>query len=183
MSVPNGKVTLSWGDGEHDFNLARIGQLLELEDKCGAGVMEVFTRLQGNRWRLNDVRETVRLGLIGGGQKPEAALVLVKRYVDERPLSENVLVATAILMAAIVGVPGDDVGKPPADRTATEEAGQATAVSSAPPSTASPPPSAGHPDKPTSSPSGSLPPVSTATTSPMAASPSRKRRARPSSRT
>jgi hypothetical protein len=38
---------------------------------------------------LNDARELVRLGLIGGGSVPKDALRLVQTYVEERPAAEN----------------------------------------------------------------------------------------------
>ncbi|WP_083532108.1 gene transfer agent family protein [Rhizobium pusense] len=38
---------------------------------------------------LNDARELVRLGLIGGGTAPKEALRLVRTYVEERPAAEN----------------------------------------------------------------------------------------------
>lgn len=161
----NGRIELAWGDGDHVFNLAKIGQVLELEDKCGCGVMEVFERLKSDRWKINDVRETIRLALIGGGKTPIDALNLVKRYVDERPWAESVRPAMMILMASIVGVPDDSVGKVQAEGTVTE----ATAASSAPPSTA-PAPSLDTPHgKPTNAPCGSLPPESMPITGSMAA--------------
>ena len=42
--------------------------------------------------------------VLGGGLKPVEALVLVKRYVDDRPLAESIPTAYAALMAALVGV-------------------------------------------------------------------------------
>lgn len=129
--MPNGDIELSFGDGDHKFNIAKIGQALELEEKCGgAGVAEILDRLRTNRWKLNDVRETIRLGLIGGGLTPVNALNVVKRYVDDRPWAESLLVAQAVMIAAVVGVPGDLVGKDKAEGTVTE----ASALS-APPST------------------------------------------------
>ena len=161
----NGKIELAWGDGDHVFNIAKLGLVLELEEKCGCGVYEVFTRIRENRWRLHDIRETVRLALIGGGKTPAEALGLVKRYVDERPWQENIHVALAVLMAAIVGVPGDDVGKEQAERAAT---GATMDASSAPQSTAHAPPSAGPQGKPTNAHFGKSPPLSTAGTKPTA---------------
>jgi hypothetical protein len=111
-------VTLTWADGEHKFRLA-IGQLRELQEKTDAGPVEVLDRLATRRWRLDDVRETLRLGLIGGGMAPVKALGLVKRYVDERPLMESLPAAQAVLLAAIVGVPEDEVGKGEAEETTT----------------------------------------------------------------
>ncbi len=138
----NGQVEMAWGDGDQVFNIAKVGVALELEAKCECGVSEIFDRLRNGRWWLNDVRETLRLGLIGGGMEPAKALILIKRYVDNRPWAESVQPAMAVLMAALVGVPGDDIGKkPPADRTT--EANQAPSsvpmdASSAPPSMDSP---------------------------------------------
>lgn len=168
----NGRVTLAWADGDHVFNLAKIGQILELEDKCDCGVMEVFNRLREGRWKFHDVRETVRLGLIGGGMEPQKALVLTKRYVDDRPWQESVHVALTILMASIVGIPDDQPGKPEADRAASEASTTTTDASSDLQSTASAPDSTGIPDRSTSSPSGKSQPASKATTARTAASPS-----------
>jgi hypothetical protein len=152
----NGSVQLTWGDGEHTFNIAVIAQMLELEEKCDAGVYEIFQRLTTGRARLNDIRETIRLGLIGGGKTPIQALSLVKRYVDNRPLAESVPVATALLLTAIVGVPGDEVGKKPEAEGAETEA----AASPAPHSTASEPQSDSIPERLTNSPSGNSQPAS-----------------------
>jgi len=123
----NGEIELVWGDGDHKFNIAKIGQVLELEEKCACGVAEIYTRIREGRWRFNDIRETIRLGLIGAGVDPNRALILTKRYVDERPWAENVQTALAILLSAMVGVEGDAVGKKPkADQTTKSEPGPST---------------------------------------------------------
>lgn len=138
--MPNGKVELAWGDGEHTFNIAKIAQALELEEKCGCGVSEIFNRLHSGKWHVNDLREVLRLGLIGGGMAPPEALKLVKRYVDDRPWAESVQPATTVMMAALIGVPGDEVGKKTqAERAQAEELSSKTTDSSAPPSMASVP--------------------------------------------
>lgn len=127
----DGSIALTWGDGEHPFRLA-IGQLRELQEKCDAGPAEIATRLSDGRWRINDVRETMRLGLIGGGMAPAEAHKLTVRYVDERPWLESLPAAQAVLMAALVGAPEEPVGK---DQAAEAETG-ATDASPSPPSTA-----------------------------------------------
>lgn len=132
----NGEVSFDWADGHHTFNVAKLGQALELEDKCGAGLHEILERLTSRRWRVSDIRETIRLGLIGAGLEPAEALKLIRRYVEGRPWGENVPPARVILLAAIVGVEGDNnLGKNPADQTARE----AAAASSDPSSTVSAP--------------------------------------------
>lgn len=106
-------IDLVWGDGEHKFALP-IGQLRELQDKCGAGPARVLGRLSGNDWLIDDIRETIRLGLIGGGKTPTEAYTLVKRYIDDRDggLLEARQHAQVILMKALVGDPSDPVGEP-----------------------------------------------------------------------
>lgn len=108
----SGAITFDWADGAHTFRLA-IGQLRELQEKCDAGPQVLLRRLSDGSWRVDDVRETIRLGLVGGGAAPTRALDLVRVYVDDRPLLENVGPAQAILMAALVGAPdGEAPGKP-----------------------------------------------------------------------
>lgn len=138
----NGQIELTWGDGEHKFNIAKLRCVLELEDKCGVGVAEIFKRIQDGRWKFNDLRETLRLGLIGGGADPGKALTLVQRYVDDRPWAENVLPAQAVLIAAMVGVIGDNLEKK-TETERTKEGHSTTAMDdlSAPSSTDSVPPS------------------------------------------
>lgn len=145
----HGSVKLVWGDGEQVFNIAKIGQALELQDKCNAGVGTVLQRLLSGTFFVNDFREVIRLALIGGGKSPEEAFKLVKRYVDERPWKESVLVATAIVSAAVVGVPDDPLSKKDgADQTETETATPKAALSD-PPSTAPVPPLDSVPEKST----------------------------------
>ena len=109
--MATGGITLAWADGEHAFNCAKIGLVLELEEKCGCGIMEIYSRIIDKRWRFSDIREPIRLGLIGGGKTPAQALALTRRYVDDRPFAESVQTAELILMAALVGHPEESVGK------------------------------------------------------------------------
>lgn len=127
----NGSIEIAWNGGEHTFRLA-IGEWVQLQEKCDIGPPELLARLGEGRWRIHDVRETIRLGLIGGGMKPADANILVQRNVDERPLIENVMVARAIVIASLVGVPDEAVGKDQAAGAGTE----ATDASLSPPSTA-----------------------------------------------
>lgn len=162
--MPNGDIDLDFGDNTYRFNIAKIGQALELEQKCDAGISEILDRVRSGKWRLQDIRETIRLGLIGGGQTPINAMQIVKAYVDERPWAESVPVALTVLLAAMIGVPGEKVGKRRARRTKTK----VELASSDPRSTVQVPPSGSRHDRSMKSHSlNSLPP-STASTKPMA---------------
>ncbi len=119
MTDGSGTLTFDWADGPHTFRLA-IAQLRELQDKTGVGPAALFDRLASRQWRVDDLRETIRLGLIGGGMDPLDALVLVKRYVDDRPLMESIEPTWRILAAALVGPVDDASGKGAAPAAATE---------------------------------------------------------------
>lgn len=106
----HGEVSFDWADGHHAFRLS-IGGWRELRDKTGAGPYEIYERVVRRRWFVDDIREVIRLGLIGGGTEPVAALKLVQSYVDERPLLESVPVALAIMSAALVAPEGDQPKK------------------------------------------------------------------------
>jgi hypothetical protein len=120
---------MPFADGDYTFKLP-IGQVIELQEKCGAGVGEIYSRLMAGRYRntltgqsvlntmearfkIEDVRETIRLALIGGNQAmvdgkaievpPAKALHLVRNYVDTRPLEETWQLATGILSASVIG--------------------------------------------------------------------------------
>jgi hypothetical protein len=117
MGERNADIVYPFGDDEHTFRLG-IKELEELQEKCDAGPGFVLGRLMSPRleWRIEDVRHTLRLGLIGGGMSSTDAIKLVKRYVDDRPAwAENAKIAQAVLAVAIFGpadeAPGEKQGK------------------------------------------------------------------------
>ena len=110
----NGTVTIVWANGEDQFCLAKVGYILDLETKCGAPIGVLYQRLGNGSFGLNDVRETIRLGLMGGGMPPDKAMAAVKHHVDsnENGLAPSVLVAFEVIKAVMFGSPPDDpVGK------------------------------------------------------------------------
>lgn len=141
------EIELNWPDAPRTFRL-RIGELRKLQERCDAGPKKVLDRLLDGSWLVEDIRETIRLGLMGGGAKPDEAVKLLADYVDERPLMDSVIWAQAILMAAIVGPPDemfDDDNKskdePPAGKEGTMEAGSDSSTSTGKePSSDTPPP-------------------------------------------
>jgi len=127
--MPDTAVTLAFGDGDYRFWLG-LPQVVELERKCGDksvfamydamgaglgidGATPVY--LGGGSAMVTEIRETIRLGLIGGKSGmvdgaeievgPQAARELVEGYVfPNRPMVEGLHVAWSILHAAIVGI-------------------------------------------------------------------------------
>jgi hypothetical protein len=104
-----------FADGEYDFRLG-WGQLVELQERCGAGPSFVLNRLHTGSWLVEDISETIRLGLLGADKemKPSTATALVRRYVQERPPLENHTLAVVILTAGLMGSPEEPVGEPEA---------------------------------------------------------------------
>jgi len=132
------EITRLLGAEERRFRLG-LGQLRALQEKCDAGPGEIAARLfpaaqvlsgdpaallsafgtgSFGRWRIDDVRETIYQGLIGGGETPTMAGALVAAIVDEAPVLTHVLLALEILLAAVMGVPDE-----PAPGNADAEAG------------------------------------------------------------
>lgn len=109
MSQPNKKaeVELDFADGRYVFAL-KIAHVGELQDKCRAGLGEIANRVIGGAPRYEDVFETIRLGLIGGGMPPIPARDLVERYIlpiaDPADPASPLSTAQAILGAAWFGL-------------------------------------------------------------------------------
>lgn len=107
----NAAVDLDFGGGTYRFRLA-MGELEELQEVAGAGPYHCLRRLLAGDWHLQDVRDTLRLGLIGGGLPANDALKLTRRYVDERPdWLRNATLAIAVLSAALAGAPEEQPSK------------------------------------------------------------------------
>lgn len=137
-------VDLKFADGVYRFWLP-WPQLLELERKCGysgadglrrpKSVFQIFNEMGVLGANALDIKETIRLGLIGGNQGlvdgseitvgPLTAQQLVEDYVyPARPLDEAMQLAAAILHAAIAGVDVKKKPEPSAAVTETEPSGQ-----------------------------------------------------------
>lgn len=140
--MPATEITLAFADGEYRFRLG-LAQIAAIEDKCGP-IGEAFARLMKGRYLVNgqplgstaeagfklaDVLETVRQGLIGGGSglvhgqtvnvDPVRASSLVEFYVASRPLMEGWSLAVAIMTALMEGFTPPKPQPAPAGKKAT----------------------------------------------------------------
>lgn len=93
---------VTWAGGEHTFALP-IELLRAMQDKCDAGPAWILARLASKQWLVDDVVQPIRLGLEGGGMPKEDARKLVRKYVEDRPLTESVITAHTVLAAALYG--------------------------------------------------------------------------------
>ena len=103
-----------WGGAERPFRL-NFGLVLDLERACGRGIGAITLDLFAGRWGIKDTFETIRLGLEGGGMRPEEARALCKDHFDHKPYFQAAELALAIITAAMSGVekPGEDEGGDP----------------------------------------------------------------------
>lgn len=92
------------GGRDHRFEL-RLGEIRELERLCGSGIGSIWRRMAMLDFKIDDLRETIRLGLVGGGgvTQPEATAI-IKYSVDGRPINEYFDLALAIVKACFEGV-------------------------------------------------------------------------------
>lgn len=96
-----------FGDAERPFMIT-AGLIVELERKVDCGVGSLCRRLFAGEFRHADIVETIRLALIGGGERPDRAAELVAAYVLNRPLAETYPLAVAILETLWFGAPADN---------------------------------------------------------------------------
>lgn len=106
-----GRATFDWGDGEHTFRLTYKG-ICELEAKIDRGIGWLYAELQRGEAKLEHIREVHRIGLIGGGMEPPAAIQLVRRYIEESPnILANTSSAKLILLPVLLEPRGDALPK------------------------------------------------------------------------
>jgi hypothetical protein len=106
MSNPMRSATLTdqfVGDGFYNLRLG-IDELIQLQEKTGVGPNIIATRLLEGAWLVDDIRETIRLSLIGGGASHRAAFDLVTNYVKEGYLMDYTSLAANTLYAALTGI-------------------------------------------------------------------------------
>lgn len=110
----------------------RIGEIGELERLTHSGIAAILTRLVSMQWRNDDVRETIRLALIGGGTSEAGATGLALYTLDVAPKGQFLQLAADILAACINGAApkkadGEGTGPPETPATSSPSTGSAAA--------------------------------------------------------
>jgi hypothetical protein len=116
----DGVTTVFWGAGETAFRIG-IGEFRELQERINGrrgafGLAAIGPQTFANQIRANDawpddVRDVLRIGLIGAGMKPAEAHRQLVQYFDRGPRAESYLAAFAVFAGAFLGAPGDDMLK------------------------------------------------------------------------
>lgn len=92
------------------FRLA-WGELIKLQESRDAGPFVLHQRLADGSWRVEDIAEVIRWGLIGGGMTPADAVKKIRLFVEGRPPLENLIYAQTILGVALTGAPDEQLKK------------------------------------------------------------------------
>lgn len=101
----DGSIILEWSGKRRVFRLA-LGQIFRLQEATGLGPYDLATRVSGDDFRVSDISEIIRIGLIGGGTDVDEAYRLVDGIERTAPINE-IAVARAVISAALIG-PQDD---------------------------------------------------------------------------
>jgi len=135
----HGEVSLPLGGGDYLFRLG-YGELRMLQEACDAGPLWIAQRIKGDQCRVEDIRETLRIGLIGGGMNDMEARRIVEREVEPRLFAYRET-AYMVILAAVLG-PDDEKSEGKAKGAAGRKARRSRGAKS---------PSLGSSDQPQSS--------------------------------
>ncbi|KSV79568.1 hypothetical protein N185_00115 [Sinorhizobium sp. GW3] len=108
-----GSEEIVWPGGEHAFRLG-IGELRAIEQKCEAGCAVVMMRLLSSAWKIDDVIQPLRLGLIGGGLHEREATKELDRALTLASPYALAVTAADVLRRFIMWETPDQPGEPEA---------------------------------------------------------------------
>lgn len=133
------EVTLVFAGEDVLFKLG-IGQLRAVQERCDVGPMELAGRFASGAWRVDDLREVILQGQIGGGATVADATRRMKSFFDDLPLQQFVPLAQAIVLAVLVGTEDEPLGEAEGEGAETpnlspeESSDSATSTEPGPPS-------------------------------------------------
>ena len=136
MGTRRGEVRLAFGTEERAFRLG-IAEWRQVQERCNAGPVELLRRLTAGDWRVDDVREIMLQGLIGGGMDSTLSGITVRNVLDEAPLTKFVQGAYMIALASLSGPEDEPLGEKttatPRKRTTRSRAAKSASPKSTPP--------------------------------------------------
>jgi hypothetical protein len=115
-----------FGDGYYDFKIG-VAQAEELQDLFDCGLMVLLDRVAS--LCTKEIRQTLRVGLVGGGMRKEDAYRLVETHAIEAYWLDCAATAGEAIRAALKGAPDEPLGerkgetaprRSPAARSATK---------------------------------------------------------------
>lgn len=104
-----GSEEIVWPSGEHAFRLG-IGELRAIEQKSDAGCAVIMMRLLSTAWKIDDVIQPIRLGLIGAGMAERDAQRTLETAMDTASPYALAVTAADILRRFIMWETADQPG-------------------------------------------------------------------------
>lgn len=122
-------LTLRWPGGEHAFRLG-LGELRIIQQRTDCGPEYILKKIEHGLWTVDELREVLRNGLIGGGMAPVDALKAVDKAFEDTPMIEFKIPAMTLMAASLFGPEDDPVGEdlavnPTPPNSQTESGGSA----------------------------------------------------------
>lgn len=110
-------VTAKFGGRERRFQLTIEG-VGRLETVCGSGIGEIYQRLAMLQFRLRDITETIKNGLMGDGLAEDVATDMVADAIEKFRPATYLQLACDIMTACLYGI---EQAQLVADRLQSEE--------------------------------------------------------------
>lgn len=107
-------IVRDYAGAERKFRL-RVADVLDLEEATKRPISELYGAIIGQKFRIEDIRQTVIRGLVGGGCPAEEAKRLVSERMDALPLIEHVIIAQSLMVATMTGIEPPEVGEKKAE--------------------------------------------------------------------
>lgn len=104
-------VVIRWVGGEHPFRLG-LGEMRAIQDATGCGPEFLAHRIKSMQWKVDDLREIMRNGLIGGGMDHVQALRLIEQADASATGISLKVPALEVMLAYLYGPADDPVGEP-----------------------------------------------------------------------
>lgn len=96
-------IVRDYAGAERKFRL-RVADILDLEEATKRPISELYGAIIGQKFRIEDIRQTVIRGLVGGGCPVDEAKRLVSERIDALPLIEHVIIAQSLMVTTMTGI-------------------------------------------------------------------------------
>lgn len=96
---------ITWAGGTHTFTLADrwVQRVISWRGINGYSPAACLARFGAGSYTADDVESVIELGLLGGGVPERDVGALLDAHVRGKPLGPNVIIASGVLAALLVG--------------------------------------------------------------------------------
>ncbi|AWO91939.1 MULTISPECIES: GTA-gp10 family protein [Bradyrhizobium] len=101
---------ITWAGGTHTFTLADrwVQRVISWRGINGFAPSASLARFEAGSYTADDVERAIELGLLGGGVPERDVEALLDAHVRGKPLGPNVIIASGVLAALLVGADNAD---------------------------------------------------------------------------